>query len=120
MSKPRFLLDEHIKRSIQRQLRRWNVAIEVLAIGDEGAPPSGTADSDILRWIDANGYILVTENRRTMPTQLAAHFDAGGHIPGVLWVRPEVSLSEVVETLYLIWEASSAHEYVGQALFIPL
>ena len=59
MSKPRFLLDEHIKRSIQRQLRRWNVAIEVLAIGD-------------------------------------------------------------VETLYLIWEASSAHEYVDQALFIPL
>ncbi|MBM3300050.1 MAG: DUF5615 family PIN-like protein [Deltaproteobacteria bacterium] len=120
MSKPRFLLDEHINRAIQRQLRRWNVAIEVLAVGDEGAPSSGTTDFDILRWIEANGYILVTENRRTMPTELAAHFDAGGHIPGVFWIRPGVSISEVVETLHLMWEASSAREYVDQALFIPL
>jgi hypothetical protein len=51
MSNPRFLLGEHINRAIQRQLRRWDVRIDVLAVGDPGAPPSGTPDSEILSWI---------------------------------------------------------------------
>ena len=48
MAKPRFLLDEHVNRAIQRQLRRLDIRIEVLAVGDPGAPPSGAADSEIL------------------------------------------------------------------------
>ena len=47
--KPRFLLDEHVNRAIQRQLWRLDSRIEVLAIGDPGAPPSGTPDPDLLR-----------------------------------------------------------------------
>ena len=31
MNKPRFLLDEHVNRAIQRQLRRLDPRIEVLA-----------------------------------------------------------------------------------------
>jgi hypothetical protein len=42
--KPRFLLDEHINRAIQRQLRRLDVRIDVLAIGDSGTPDAGTPD----------------------------------------------------------------------------
>lgn len=34
--KPRFLLDEHINRAIQRQLRRLDPRIDVLAINDSG------------------------------------------------------------------------------------
>jgi len=36
--KPRFLLDEHINRAVQRQLRRNQPDTEVLAVGDPGAP----------------------------------------------------------------------------------
>ena len=57
--KPRFLLDEHVNRAIQRQLRRLDARMEVLAIGDPGAPPAGTSDPDILGWLQENGYILV-------------------------------------------------------------
>jgi len=53
--KPRFLLDEHVNRAIQRQLRRLDPRIEVLAIGDPGAPPAGTPDPDLLRWI----YVVI-------------------------------------------------------------
>lgn len=120
MSKPRFLLDEHVNRAIQRQLRRWNPMLEVLAVGEHGAPPPGTSDPDILRWIEASRHILVTENRRTIPGHLSAHFVAGRHIPGLLWIRPGAALPKVVETLYLIAEASSSDEYTDRALFIPL
>jgi hypothetical protein len=118
--KPRFLLDEHINRAIQRQLRRLDAQIEVLATGDPGAPPLGTSDPDILVWLEEHGYILVTENRSTIPVHLTDHFAAGRHIPGVLWIRPNVGIGRIIEDLYLIWFASEAKEYWDRTLFIPL
>lgn len=118
--RPRFLLDEHINRAIQRQLRRLNADIEVLSIGDPGAPSSGMSDPDILTWLEENGYILVTENRSTLPTYLSEHFAAGRHIHGIFWVRPNVSIGRIIEELYLIWLASTADEYKDSTLFIPL
>jgi predicted nuclease of predicted toxin-antitoxin system len=118
--KPRFLLDEHINRAVQRQLRRLDLRIEVLAVGDPNAPPRGASDEEILRWIEENGYILVTENRSTMPGHLAEHFKAGRHIPGLLWIRLGIGIGRIVEELYLIWFASEAEEYYDRALFIPL
>lgn len=94
--------------------------IEVLAIGDPEAPPPGASDPDLLVWLEANEYILVTENRSTIPGHLTAHLTAGHYNPGILWIRPEVGLGVVIRELYLIWMASAAEEYRGQALFIPL
>jgi hypothetical protein len=118
--KPRFLLDEHVNRAIQRQLRRLDPQIEVLAIGDPGAPPAGTSDPDILGWLEENGYILVTENRSTIPVHLSDHFAAGRHIPGVFWIRPGVGIGRIIEELHLIWFVSTAGEYQDRLLFIPL
>jgi hypothetical protein len=107
-------------RAIQRQLRRLDPQIEVLAIGDLGAPPAGTSDPDILIWLEENGYILVTENRGTIPTHLAEHFAANRHVSGIFWLRPSVGLGRITEELYLIWLASTAEEYQDRLLFIPL
>ena len=74
--RPRFLLDEHVNRAIQRQLRRLDPRINVLAINDSDAPPAGTSDPDILLWIEKSGYILVTENRSTIPGHLSDHYAA--------------------------------------------
>ncbi len=120
MTKPSFLLDEHINRAIQRQLRRWDPRIHVLAVGDPGAPAAGESDSQILAWIEQNGYILVTENRRTIPGHLADHFAAGGHVPGVFWLRPAAEIGSIVEGLYLIWLTSSAEEFQDRTLYVPL
>lgn len=80
--KPRFLLDEQVNRAIQRQLRRLNPNVDVLAIGDPGAPSTGMSDPDILTWLEKSGYIFVTENRSTIPRHLSDHFAAGRHVPG--------------------------------------
>ncbi|MFQ5668393.1 MAG: DUF5615 family PIN-like protein [Candidatus Binatia bacterium] len=118
--KPRFLLDEHINRAIQRQLRRRNPGIEVLAVGDSGAPAAGMSDPDILRWLEQTGYILVTENRATMPVHVSEHFAVGRHIPGLFWIRPGVGIGDIIEELHLIWSASMANEYQDRLLFSPL
>ena len=118
--KPRFLIDERVNRAIQRQLRRIQPDIDVLSIGDLGAPGAGTPDPEILIWIEENGYILVTENRSTMPNHIAEHHASGRQFPGILWLRPSAGIGKVVEELYLIWVTSEAEEFRNCSFFIPL
>jgi hypothetical protein len=120
MSKVRFLLDEHVNRAIQRQLRRRDILIHVLAIGDPGAPPSGASDPEILAWIEESGYILITENRRTIPRHLSAHLAAGRHVPGVFWLRPGAEIGRIIESLYLVWLVSTVEEYQDCTIYLPL
>ena len=58
--KPQFLLDEHLSRAIQEQLREMHVRL----IGDADVPPLGTPDPDILMWVERNNHILVTNKAR--------------------------------------------------------
>ena len=74
----------------------------------------------LLSWIEEFGYILVTEDRNTMPEHLRNHFTAGRHIPGIFYVRPRVSIGRIIEELYLIWMVSTADEFRDCTLFIPL
>jgi len=120
MSKVRCLLDENVNRAIKRQLRRLEPNIEVIAVGETGAPPAGSSDPEILEWIEKNGYILVTENRSTMPVHLKEHWAKGGHVLGVFFLRPFVSLSAVIEDLYLIWLVADSEEFVDQTFYLPL
>ena len=118
--KPRFLLDEHISKAIQRQLRRMDTNLDVLAIGDQGAPATGTSDPDILLWIEENGYILVTENRSTIPVHIRDHYASGHQFPGVFWIRPGTEMGAVINELYIIWMASDAEDYRNSTFYIPL
>ena len=104
---PRFLLDEHLKRSIQTQLR----GIHVRLIGDEGVPPLGTPDPDILTWIEHNDYILVTNNRTTMPRHLAEHLQSGGHVPGVLCFPQRTSIGTYIKELRRMWNSFIPDQY---------
>ena len=118
--KPRFLLDEHINSAIQRQLCRLESQIEVLRIGNPDAPPIGTADPDILVWLEQEDYILITKDRSTIPRHWADHFAKEGYAPGVIYVRRKATLGQIIEELYLIWMVSTADEYKNRQLSIPL
>jgi hypothetical protein len=65
-------------------------------------------------------HIIVSRDITTLPDHVAAHLALGRRTKGVFWLRCQALLRDVIETLYLIWSASEAEEYVNQALFIPL
>lgn len=117
--KPRFLLDENVSLNVQTQLKRLGNEIVVLAVGDPDAPGKGTQDPEILLWLEANDFILVTENRRTMPEHLTRHYEEGHFVPGILWIRPRTSLGRIVETLFQLWLSSEHEQFLHRNEFIP-
>lgn len=120
MRQLRYLLDEHLPHSIQDQLLRLSTDIDVLVIGQPEAPPKGTSDPEILRWIEETGYILVTGNRRTIPTHLQEHFENGRQIPGILFIQRQALIGQVIESLFLLWQIAEIEEFHNRILYIPL
>jgi len=118
--KVRFLLDEHLSPRLKTALLRLAPAVDVLRVGDPGAPTLGTPDPELLRYLEISQHMLVTSNRASMPAHLEAHWAAGGHLWGLLWIRPGTTLGRLAQELHLIWEASEAEEWADRVAWIPL
>ena len=115
----RFLLDEDTSHAIRNGLRRRHPEVEIRVIGGAGVPPLGTKDEKILEFLEREAYILVSSNRSTMPMHLETHLQKGGHIPGVLLLRPRFSYREIIDTLELILFASVPEDFRDQVVYIP-
>lgn len=94
--------------------------MQVFAVGDLNAPALGTADTEILVWLEANDAMLVSRNRRTMPMHLSKHLAAGNHVPGILLIRRRYTWGQVIDDLQLIWDASTSDEYRDRIEYLPL
>jgi hypothetical protein len=51
--KVHFLLDENLPPRLKVALRRLDARIDVVRVGDDGAPPLQTSDPDILHFLYA-------------------------------------------------------------------
>lgn len=120
MNRFRYLLDEDTPHAIRDQLLRREPDMEIMAVGDDMAPALGTLDPELLRWIEREGYMLVSRNRRTIPQHLREHLEAGGHVPGIFLLRRRYSLGQILEDLMLIWEAGRPEEYRDRVEYLPL
>ncbi len=120
MSRFRYLLDEDTPHAIRDQLLRLKPEMEILAVGDEMAPSLGTPDPEILQWVEREGYVLVSRNRRSLPQHLREHLEAGGHVPGIFLLRRRYTLGQIIEDLMLIWETGNPEEYRDRVEYLPL
>jgi hypothetical protein len=92
----------------------------VWRIGDPGAPLEGTPDPVILEWCEAGDFLLVTNNRHSMPGHLADHLAAGRHVPGILTVDPSIPTNDLADELALLAGAARDEEYRDQIRFVPV
>lgn len=116
----RYLLDEHIHPAYRAQLLRAVPDLEVWMIGDPGAPARGTLDPEILVWCEDNGFLLVTNNRKSMPGHLHDHLALGRHIPGILVINPALTMGQLIDELVLVAVASELDEYRDLLLYLPV
>ena len=120
MSEIRYLLDENVDPAFRTALLQQDPTMIVWKIGDPGVPSAGTKDPEVLDWCEDNTFLLVTNNRKSMPEHLTDHLAKGRHIPGILELNPNLSFGETVEYLVLIWGASAPHEYQDLILYLPV
>ncbi|RCJ41459.1 hypothetical protein A6769_00655 [Nostoc punctiforme NIES-2108] len=116
----RYLLDEHLSPIYRSQLVRRNPEVVVRIIGDLDVLPKGTPDPEILIWCKTNGFILVTNNRKSMLGHFADHLALGRHIPGIFTIDANQSIGKTVEELIIIAEASFEDEYQDRIEYLPL
>ena len=120
MSAFRFLLDENVHPLYRTELLKRERTLVVWRVGMVGVPPRGSPDPDILDWCGKHAFILVTNNRASMPTHLKSHLAQGRHIPGILVINDKMSVNETIEELLLIWSASTEDEYKDNIVYLPL
>lgn len=104
-------MDENIDPIYRTQILQQEPELVVWAVGDEGTPPKSTLDPDILIWCEEHGFVLVTNNRTSMPPHLANHLAQGRHVPGIFILNSELSVGETIDELILIALALEDDEY---------
>ena len=115
--RPRFQADADFNQKILRGLRRREPALDFLDANQGGV--IGSPDPVVLRITADSGRILVSHDKRTMPTHFARFLQSGSS-PGVILVSQELDISAAIDDLLLIWIATTAEEWRDIIGFVPL
>lgn len=119
MSTIKFLFDENANPRFKATLLRRQPAIDVLQVGDRGAPPRTTLDPDLLVYLEGARRILVSDNRKSMPGHLQDHWAHGGSCWGIFWIKPGTTFDHLAEDLELIWGTMDAEEWLNTTFWVP-
>ena len=79
----------------------------------------GVKDSEVLAIAAQQGRILVSHDRKTMPSGFA-EFITTNHSAGVIIISQKLSVEVAIEELLMIWAISSAEEWVDRIAKLPL
>ena len=78
----------------------------------------GKKDPEVLAIAAQDGRVLVTYDRKTMPAEFGK-FILTKNSSGVLILSQKLPVSEAIDAIILIWEASTAEEWINQIMSIP-
>ena len=114
----KFLADHNLTDQIVTGLRRKNPEIDILRAREVDLEAS--PDPELLAWAAAEGRLLVTLDRATIPRFVAEGLERGDPMPGVFVIRPHVGVATVIEELLLIDGGSTHEDWVAQVTYLPL
>jgi hypothetical protein len=114
----RLAADENLISDIVRGLLRRNANINIVRIQDVGL--SGADDPRVLAWAASEGRILITHDARSIPRYASQRIVEGLSMPGVFIVPQSISVGHAIENLLLLCEGTSAAEWEGLVLYLPL
>ncbi|MBC6476348.1 MAG: DUF5615 family PIN-like protein [Hormoscilla sp. GM102CHS1] len=115
-----YLIDENVNPLYPKQIRRKEPSIIIKVVGEPETPTKSTLDPEILYWCEENNFVLVTNNRSSMPVHLTDHLAENRHVPGIFILNPNLSIGENLEELILAAIASEADEYLDRIVYLPL
>jgi len=113
-----YLLDENVDPSYKAEILTRNPNLIIWCVGEPEAPSRGTLDPEIIKWCEEYNFILVTNNRKSMPVHLTDHLAEGRHIPGIFILNSKLSIGQNIRQLIFIAEASFNDEYQDQIVHL--
>ncbi len=116
----KYLIDENVDPVYTNQLRRLRPDLVVWGVGEPNTPKKGTLDPEILCWCEEHNFVLVTNNRKSMPVHLTDHITEDRHMSGIFILNPNLSMGKNLEELILLAEYSFDNEYQDQIIHVPI
>lgn len=116
MTTVRFQADADLKQTIVSGVIRRQPEIDFRSAN--AADLEGKTDAEVLAIATQSSRVLITHDRKTMPIEFG-NFIASQNSSGVIVISQNVSLNEAIEALILIWEATTAEEWINQIMSVP-
>ncbi len=113
-------MDENVDPIYPIQIRIRQPELIIRVIGEPFIPAKGTKDPEILEWCEEYNFILVTNNRKSMPVHLKDHLQINHHISGIFILNANLSIGQNIDELILIAECSFVNEYQDQIIHLPI
>ena len=113
----RFQADADLNQIIVKATLRLEPSIDFQTA--QAAGLAGLDDPGVLKVAAVQGRILVSHDRRTMPTHFG-QFIGLENSPGVLIVSRNLPIAQIAADLFLIWSASEPEEWVNRIRSLPL
>ena len=113
----RYQADADLNQAIVTGVLRREPKIDFQAAFAAGL--EGVKDPDVLVIASQQGRILVSHDRKTMPSEFAT-FITSNQSSGIIIVSRKVPIEVVIGELLLIWAAPSPQEWVNRIAKLPL
>jgi len=113
----RFQADADLSEDIVTGVLRREGRIDFQTAHEAGL--HGLGDAQVLALAAQERRIVVSHDRKTMPTHFAEFLRANSS-PGLFIISQKTDTISAIEELVLIWAASEAEEWVNRLAAIPL
>lgn len=113
----RYQADADLNQAIVTGVLRRESAIDFQTAFAAGL--EGVKDPEVLAIAAQQERILVSHDRKTMPSEFAS-FIVSNQSSGVIIVSRKLPTEVIIEELLLIWAASSAEEWINRIAKLPL
>ncbi|MFO0965533.1 MAG: DUF5615 family PIN-like protein [Gemmataceae bacterium] len=110
--------DENFDGHILRGLLQRCSELDIVRVQDVGL--ASTPDEDILAWAAAEGRVLLTHDRETMPSFAYVRVTGGESMARVFLVSDQMPIGQAIDEIILAAECLAAEECVNLVRFFPL
>ena len=114
----KFLADENFDGTVYRGLVRHLPALDLVRVQDVGLATAD--DPSILDWAAQEERVLLTHDRRTMPGYAYQRIAEGKQIAGMIVMKPNLSVGQVIADIELIEACSTSAEWINKVIDLPL
>lgn len=114
----RLVSDENFNGEIVRGLLRREPILDLVRVQDAGLQQAD--DPTILAWAAAEGRILLTHDRSTIPDYAYDRVRAGQPMAGAFVVSDRFPIGQAIDEILLVTFCSTPDEWKDRVEFLPL